>query len=129
MIKQAYAGEALSSSRLFEWPKRFREGKDSVQNDPKADTDSNVERARQVLHEERRVTVRMISELNLNRDVCKILCEDLGKRKLNARIVFHSLTNKQREGRRKISAELLDRARRDPTFVSEITVTFSCFPE
>ncbi|KFM68682.1 hypothetical protein X975_07064, partial [Stegodyphus mimosarum] len=29
MIMQAYAGEALSRSRVFEWYKRFHEGRDS----------------------------------------------------------------------------------------------------
>ncbi|XP_035224620.1 protein GVQW3-like [Stegodyphus dumicola] len=92
MIKQAYAGEALSRSHVFEWHKRLREGRDSVQDNPRAGhlsiayTDANMEHVRQLLQEDCRVTVRMISEeLNLNRNVChKIFREDLGKRKFNA---------------------------------------------
>ncbi|XP_035212173.1 protein GVQW3-like [Stegodyphus dumicola] len=77
IIKKAYASEALSKSRGFEWHKRFRESRDSVQDDPRAGrpsvahTDINVERVRQLLQENRPVTVRIISEeLNLNLDVC-----------------------------------------------------------
>ncbi|XP_035205778.1 protein GVQW3-like [Stegodyphus dumicola] len=116
MIKQAYAGEACSRIPVLEWHKRFHEGRDLVQDDPRADT----ERVKQLLQEERRVTVHMISkELNLNRDVGhQILCEDLRKHKLNARIVPHSLADEKKEDRRRISAELLNRARRNPTFVS-----------
>ncbi|XP_035225736.1 protein GVQW3-like [Stegodyphus dumicola] len=119
-------------SCVFERYKRFREGGNSVQDDPKAvltstaHTDANVERVRQLLQEDRCVTVRRISEeLNLNRDFYhKILREDLGKRKLNARIVPHSLTDEQKEERRRISAKLLGRARRDPTFVLKIISVF-----
>lgn len=76
---------------------------------PTAHTEANVESVRQVLQENRRVTVRISEELNLNRDVChKILCENLWKRKFNAKIVPHSLTDEQKEQRRRISAQLLD---------------------
>ncbi|XP_035224287.1 protein GVQW3-like [Stegodyphus dumicola] len=103
MIKQAYAGEAFSRSRAFEWYKRFLEGRDSVPDDSRASrpsiahTNANVERVRQLLQEDRRVTVDMISEeRNLNLYVChKILREDLWV--FNARIIPHSLTDEQEE--------------------------------
>ncbi|KFM56714.1 hypothetical protein X975_25834, partial [Stegodyphus mimosarum] len=130
-------GAFKNSIRVFERHKRFRKGRDSVQDDPRADhpsiahTDANVECVRQLLQENRRVTVRMISEeLNLNRDVYrKILREDLGKRKLNAKTVPRSLTDEQKEERRRISVELLHRAIRDTTLVSKIIVIFSYFCE
>ncbi|KFM82039.1 hypothetical protein X975_05280, partial [Stegodyphus mimosarum] len=59
MIKQAYAGKALSRSHVFEWHKRFHEGRDSVQDDLRAGrpsiiahTNANVEHIRQLLQED-----------------------------------------------------------------------------
>jgi hypothetical protein len=49
-------------------------------------TDANVERVRTLVHSDRRVGVRVIAELNMNREtVRQIIKEDLSMRKISAK--------------------------------------------
>ena len=65
--------EMLPRTRIFEWHKRFREGREDVEDDPKSGrpttsrTNENVERVREKVRSDRRLTVRMIAdELSMN---------------------------------------------------------------
>jgi hypothetical protein len=59
--------------------------------------------------------------LNISKLTChQILQEDLGKRKLNAWLVLHALTQDQKEVRTSICADLLHEAQNDFTFVNSI---------
>jgi hypothetical protein len=59
--------------------------------------------------------------LNIGKSTChQILREDLGKRKVNARLVPHALTQDQNEMRASICADLLHEAQNDSTFNSII---------
>ncbi|XP_051942683.1 protein GVQW3-like [Hippocampus zosterae] len=90
LLQQVYGDETMSRSRVFEWCKRFKEGREDVEDNPRSGrlstsrTEANVERVRQMLLADRRLTVRLIAnELGLNRDnVWKIITEDLGMRKV-----------------------------------------------
>jgi len=70
------------------WVKRFSEGRESVTDEDKTGrpatsiTEENVAKVRQIVRENRRLTVRSIAEqLNINREtVRKILTEDLDVR-------------------------------------------------
>ena len=61
--------------------------------------DNNIERVRQAVRGDRRLTVRMIaSELDINRDcVWKVITEDLGMRKICAKMVPKMLSEDQKE--------------------------------
>ncbi|XP_019727872.1 putative uncharacterized protein FLJ37770 [Hippocampus comes] len=90
LLQQVYGDETMSRSRVFEWCKRFKEGREDVEDNPRSGrpstsrTEANVERVRQMLLGDRRLTVRLIAnELGLNRDnVWKIITEDLGMQKV-----------------------------------------------
>ena len=63
----------MSRTRIFEWHKRFREGKEDMEDDPRSGrpttsrTNENVERVKEKVRSDRRLTVRMIAdELNMN---------------------------------------------------------------
>ena len=63
----------MSRTRIFEWHKRFREGKEDMEDDPRSGrpttsrTNENVERVKKKVRSDRRLTVRMIAdELNMN---------------------------------------------------------------
>ena len=63
----------MSRTRLFEWHWRFKEGREEVEDDhgsgrpSTSRTDENVERVRQKVRSDRRLTVRIIvDELGLN---------------------------------------------------------------
>ncbi|KAH7965852.1 hypothetical protein HPB49_011446 [Dermacentor silvarum] len=64
----------------------------------------------------------MLSDaLDISKTTCQqILRENLGKRKLNARIEPHSLTQDQKDTRASVCADLLSEAERDAAFVDSI---------
>ena len=77
--------DTISRTRLFEWHRRFKEGREKVKDDHKSGrpstsrTDENVERVRQKVRSDRRLTVKMIlDELGMNSErVWRIIMEDL----------------------------------------------------
>ena len=93
LLQEVYGDEMMSRSRVFEWHKRFKEGRENVEDNLSSGrpstgrTEANVERVRQVVHGDRRLTVRLIaSKLGMNHNsVWKIITEDLGMRKISER--------------------------------------------
>jgi hypothetical protein len=77
-LQVVYGAECMSKTRVFEWAKRFKEGRESVEDDPRAGapvtarTDENVERLRARITSDRRLSLCALSdELNINKEsVC-----------------------------------------------------------
>ncbi|VVC27483.1 Winged helix-turn-helix DNA-binding domain [Cinara cedri] len=94
-LVKVFGDEALSRVQVFRWHTNFKNGRESVGDEPRsgrsveARTDNNVQRVRTLVHQDRRLTVRMLSdELNLKREtVRKILTDDLSIKKLCAKMV------------------------------------------
>jgi len=65
MLKEAFGDQALSQARIFEWFKRFKDGRESVENDKhsgRPSTCSTPEMIAEVLEvniEDRRQTILM----------------------------------------------------------------------
>jgi histone-lysine N-methyltransferase SETMAR len=105
LVQKAYGNEALNRSKAFRWYSRFRDGRELVEDDerggrPKSTrTEVNIAAVADLIKNDRRIASRMIAEsLNIPESVVlRIFKEDLGKRKLCARFVPHSLTPEQRE--------------------------------
>ena len=75
MLQEVYGDETMSRSCVFEWHKRFKEGREDVEDDSRSGRPStsriadNVERVKQMVRGDRRLTVRMIADaLEINRD-------------------------------------------------------------
>jgi len=93
--------------KCFRWYSRFRDGRELVEDDetggrPKSTrTEVNIAAVADLAKNDRRIASRMIAEsLNIPKTVVlRVLKEDLGKRKLCARFVSHSLTPEQRKDR------------------------------
>jgi hypothetical protein len=104
LIKQVYGDNALARTRVFEWYARFRDGRENVEDNERSGrpaavrTPGMVERVRQLISTDRRMTLRMMEmELHISREtIRKILMEDLGKRKICPRFVPHCLTDEQK---------------------------------
>jgi len=128
LLRDAYGDEAFSRARVFGWHRRFVLGRVSVEDDTKSGRPSssrnkdNVVRIRDMIREDHTVTVRMLADaLHINKSTChQILREDLGERKLNARLVPHALTQDQKQVRASICADLLHEAQNNATFVNSI---------
>jgi len=88
-LQRAYGEHSLSRAQVFRWHKSFLDGREQVEEEPRAGRHStskmedNVESVRSLVRSDRRLTLRMIStEINLNRfTVHQILKLDLNMRK------------------------------------------------
>ena len=86
MIKRAYGDDAMGRSSVFEWHKLFREGREQVEDDQRSGrpstnkSDENLLKVKNLLGSDRRLRVRMMSELlNLPKTtVHEIVTENLG---------------------------------------------------
>jgi hypothetical protein len=128
LLRDAYGDEALSRARVFAWHRRFVSGRVSVEDDTRSGQPSssrnedNVVHIRVMVQDDRTVIVSTLGDaLNIKKSTChQILREDLSKRKLNAGLVPHTLTQDQEEVRASVCADLLHEAQNDSTFVYSI---------
>jgi hypothetical protein len=90
MIKKTFEDEAMSRSKIFEWHKRFIEGREDINDDSHAGRSSisrsleMVAKVRKIIRSDRRMTIRELSsECNISSGSCQtILTEDLGMRRV-----------------------------------------------
>jgi len=95
----------MCRANVYRWYACFRDGREDVKDDARsgrpstAKTDENVESVRHLLTEDRRTTLQMVADrLNIGKEIiCRIVTEDLGKRKICARFVPHALTTEQKQ--------------------------------
>ena len=95
LLTEVYGDQCLSRTQVFEWFKKFKEGREDVGDNPKsgrpstAKTQENVEKVARIVQGDRRLNIRAISELtNINKEsVRKILHDDLGMKKVCAKVV------------------------------------------
>ena len=104
---QVYGDSAMKKTAVYKWVKRFSEGRESVTGDERSErpatsrTEENIAKVRQIVRENRRLTVRSIAEqVNIDREtVRKILTEDLDMGKMCAKMVPNELTEERKQRR------------------------------
>jgi len=103
LVQTVYGNGALNRSNAFRWYSRFRDGRDDERGGrPKSNqTEVNIAAVNDLVKNHHKIASRIIAEsLNIPKTVVlRILKEDLGKIKLCASFVPHSLTPEQREDR------------------------------
>jgi len=107
MLMQVNGDNAMKKTAVYKWVKRFSKGRESVTEKERSGrtatsiTEENIANFRQILRENRRLTVRSIAEqVNIDRKtVRKILTEDLNMRKVCAKMVPKELTKEQKQRR------------------------------
>jgi hypothetical protein len=68
MIQEAYGEDALSRNQVFQWHKKFREGRDDVHDKQRvgppstSHMDTNVQKVHDVLNNDRRLSIRAIAD-------------------------------------------------------------------
>lgn len=116
-LKAQFGEECLSKTRVYSWAKEFREGRDRVENQPHSRrprtsvTSENVEKVEQLILDNRRITIREISEevaISVG-SVEEIVRKELQFSKVSARWVPRILTTEQREKRVEACQDLLQR--------------------
>ena len=123
LLQEVYGDDMKSRTHLFEWYRRFKEGRKEVEDDHRSGrpstsrTDENVERVRQKMPSDRHLTVRIIAdELSMNSDrVWRIITKDLGMRKICAKMVPRLLNEGQKEQRVQVSQDILRNSKLNPS--------------
>jgi len=95
----------MKKTAVCKWVKGFSEGRESVTDEERlgrtatSRTEGNNAKVRQIVRENRRLTVRSIAEqVNIDREaVRKILTEDLDMRKVYEKMVPKELTKEQKQ--------------------------------
>jgi len=128
LMKKVYCNDALSRTRVYEWYKRFRDGRVDINDDehPGAKksvvTDRNMEVVRDFITKEPKCSLRyMEGELNISKNaIHRILTQHLGLRKICARFVPHQLTDDQKALRIRHCKDLLKSSKNNKKFIYSI---------
>jgi len=128
MINEVYGEDSLSRAQVFQWHKNFREGRDDVHDEPRggrpstSHTDPNVQKVRDVLNADRRLSIRAIAEdVGIDKmTVHDIIKNSLGMRKICAKLVPKLLTDEQKGRRVAVASEILDRLQTEPDFLDRV---------
>lgn len=128
MMQKAYGSECLSRSMTFEWHKRFLEGRQSLEDDERLGrpisirTADSIRIVQEFVSNDRNATLRMMEDaLDMSKEtIRKILKEDLGKTKVCAKFVPHTLTEEQRLLRVRHAREIMRAANKSTTFLKSI---------
>ena len=69
LLKKVYGDECLSRTQVFEWFKRFKEGREEIGDDQRpgrpssSKTEANIEKIGEIVRQNRRLSIRAIAEL------------------------------------------------------------------
>ncbi|EGI68410.1 FLJ37770-like protein [Acromyrmex echinatior] len=106
-MQQVYGSQCLCRTVVFEWHKRFLEGRETLEDDKKSGrpilvrTPEMIKKVRDFVANDRNASLKMMEEaLNISRETIRetiriILHEDLGKTKVCAKFVPHTLRSDQ----------------------------------
>ncbi|XP_026822225.1 protein GVQW3-like [Rhopalosiphum maidis] len=108
MLLLAYGDETMSRARVFEWFKRFKEGRTTVESDEREGRPSTSR------NEE------MIQKIRTAIRVQTILTTDLDMRRVAAKFVPKLLSGEQKENRKQIATDLLECSESDDFFFKSI---------
>jgi len=120
LLQHAYGEDAMDRTQAFDWFRRFKEGRTSVESDPRSGRPSTsrneemIAKVRTIVRNNRRLAVRGVADA--------ILTDDLHRKRVCAKFVPRLLTFDQREQRQTIARDLFERSCEDVQFLKN-TVT------
>jgi len=118
----------MGRTQVFDWFRRFKEGRTSFESDPcsgRQSTSRNEEiiaKVRTIVRNNRRLTVREIADgCGISVGSCDaILTDDLYMKRVRAKFVPRLLTDDQREQRHTIARDLFEPSCEDVQFLTNI---------
>jgi len=69
LLKKVYGDECLSCTQVFDWFKRFKEGREEIGDDQSpgrpstSKPDANIEKVGEIVRQNRRLSIRAVAEL------------------------------------------------------------------
>ena len=113
MLTKAYGESAMDKTRVYEWYKRFQDGREEVEDDERpghpstSTTDENVEKVEEMVMNDRRITIRDVTD-----DVGisigswhEIFSNGLGMKRVTAKFVPKLLNFEQKQRRMEVAQE------------------------
>lgn len=128
MLNIAFGESALSKPTVYEWYKRFENGRESAESDercgrPSTSTnDENVEKVKKMVMDNRRITIREVSEdVGISFGSCQSIFSDvLGMKRVAAKFVPKLLNFTQKQCRVEVAQDLLNECNNDPMLLKHI---------
>ncbi|KAL4126402.1 hypothetical protein QTP88_010624 [Uroleucon formosanum] len=128
LLTEVYGDSVLSRPRVFEWHKRFREGREEVEDNQRvgrpcsSKTNDNISKINEIVRKDRRLSIRMIAEMvNIDKEtVRQILHDELNMTKVCAKMVPKNLTLEQKDGRRQICVDILERMENERDLLKKV---------
>ena len=128
LLQEVYGNDTMSRTCFFERHGRFKEGREVVENDHRSGrpstsrTNENVDRVRQKVRSNRRLTLRMIAdERGMNSEkVWKIITQDLGMRKICAKMVPRLLNEGPKERHVQVRRDISEQLQTEPNLLKRV---------
>ncbi|XP_018311208.1 histone-lysine N-methyltransferase SETMAR-like [Mycetomoellerius zeteki] len=100
MLGNCFGSDALKKTTVYQWHERFRSGRESVEDDERSGRPSTSK-----------------TDENINKD---IVVNDLGLRRVVAKLVPKELNFMQKRDRVDIAKDMISKAESDPTIIKRI---------
>jgi len=120
----------ISRTSLFKRHRKFKEGREEVEHDHSSGrpstsrTEENVQHVivREKVWSDLRLTVRKLAdELDMNSErVCRIITEDLGMRKIYAKMAPRLLNEGQKERHVQVCRDILEQLKTEPNLLKRV---------
>ena len=128
LLQQTYGENAMGRTQVFDWFRRFKEGRTSDESDPRSGPPSTsrkekmIATVRTTVHNDRRMTVREIADAcGIFVGSCNaILTDDLHMKCVCAKFWPRLLKDDQRQQCQSIAGDLLERSCEDVQFLKNI---------
>lgn len=128
MLKHVYGSETLSRTQAFEWHRRFREGRESAEDDERSGrpvtsrTDENIKKVSAAVRANRQQTICQIAEsVGISEATCqRILTKDLNMHRVCQHIVPRMLSEDQKGIRMEMAGDLITAVDKDPSLLGRI---------
>ena len=128
MLEKCFGNHTLTRSNVFRWHERFRSGRESVEDDERsgrpstAKTYKNINKIKGWMTVSRKLTIRDIAEeFNIAYGSAQdILVNDLGLRRVAAKLVPKDLNFMQKKDRVDVPKDMLCKVDSDPSFIKRI---------
>ncbi|XP_007461763.1 PREDICTED: putative uncharacterized protein FLJ37770-like [Lipotes vexillifer] len=132
LLKEAYGDEVMSRARVFDWHKRFKEGREDIRDDARSGrpvthrTDENIQKVKDLVCSNRQLTVRMMAEeLNLDKETVRlILKENLNMRKVSAKVISGILKDEPKPRKLDFRSDHSKETRRNSSCVREKVTSY-----
>ncbi|XP_077496550.1 histone-lysine N-methyltransferase SETMAR-like [Amblyomma americanum] len=127
-IQTAFGDDAMSSTHIKQWYNRFKDGRTSVESEPRSGrpstcrNDQVIAEVNAVVTRDRRVTIReIVDQVGIGTFSARsIITKDLAMKRVAAKFVPKLLTMEQKQLRVKVSQAMLDFTNSDPDFMNTI---------